>query len=207
MPKKKLHKIQLTKWRNYRTIAVVILFASMATGIMYFVFAESPDYTMSADQIKRINQHRTFEHNTAPVSVEPCLQIAAEAWSYEMAKREKLYHSRGDPNRDTDDVYKGDSGWTDKYCMGGIKMGENVGQSYSGSSSKLFKAFLDSPTHHQIIDDRDYLQVGVGSYRSNRGHVYVTHIFCLGCISKTYDPGTTPMDTQIPVFRSGRVVE
>jgi hypothetical protein len=134
-----------------------MLAAAAAAALLLASSPTSASTSQESDFVSRINSERS-SRGLRTLTVKSDLVAVARDWSERMAAAGAISH---DPNL-ADKV----SGWT--------MLGDNVGKGPTVSS--IQKAFMESPTHRDIILEGDFNQVGVGVYQSG-STLYVTQIF------------------------------
>lgn len=117
---------------------------------------------------RKMNAARS-SRDIGKLSLDPELSKAAKAHTYEMLKKETLYHTPSDL------LTRRVTRWS--------LLGENVG--VGGGVDSLHKAFMDSPAHKENILLNAFKHVGVGVVKED-GRMWVTVIF-----ENLEDPGTT----------------
>lgn len=117
---------------------------------------------------RRINSERTIE-GVGKLSLDPELSKVALKHTWEMVRRDDLYHTPSDSLR------RRVTNWT--------ILGENVG--VGGSVSSLHTAFMNSPDHRDNVLYNTFQHLGIGVVKK-AGRMWVTVIF-----EAVADPGTT----------------
>lgn len=117
---------------------------------------------------RKINSERVLE-GLGKLSLDPELSKAALKHTWEMARKNELYHTPSDTLRARV------TNWT--------ILGENVG--VGGSVSSLHDAFMNSPAHADNVLYQTFKHVGIGVVKK-AGRMWVTVIF-----EAVVDPGTT----------------
>lgn len=117
---------------------------------------------------RKMNAART-NGDLGKLSLDPELSKAARVHTWEMVKKDELYHTP------TDALKRRVTRW--------LVLGENVG--VGGSVRTLHKAFMNSEAHRDNVMHPLYRHVGIGVVKSG-GRMWVTVIF-----EATTDPGTT----------------
>lgn len=133
------------------------LAAAAAAAILLASAPTSASTSQESDFVSRINAERS-SRGLRTLTVKSDLTAVARDWSEQMARAGAISH---DPN-----LASKVSGWT--------MLGDNVGKGPTVSS--IQKAFMESPTHRDIILEGDFNQVGVGVYQSG-STLYVTQVF------------------------------
>ena len=134
-----------------------MLAAAAAAALLLASSPTSASTSQESDFVSRINSERS-SRGLRTLTVKSDLVAVARDWSERMAAEGAISH---DPN-----LASKVSGWT--------MLGDNVGKGPTVSS--IQKAFMESPTHRDIILEGDFNQVGVGVYQSG-STLYVTQIF------------------------------
>ncbi len=134
-----------------------MLAAAAAAALLLASSPTSASTSQESDFVSRINAERS-SRGLRTLTVKSDLVAVARDWSERMAAAGAISH---DPN-----LASKVSGWT--------MLGDNVGKGPTVSS--IQKAFMESPTHRDIILEGDFNQVGVGVYQSG-STLYVTQIF------------------------------
>ena len=134
---------------------LLVLAALSALG-MSSARAQVPD--AEARFVERIAQERQAR-GLPGYTVAVDLQDVARRHAQRMAERGEPYHN---PNL-TSEV----RGWD--------LVGENVGRGWEADS--LHQAFMDSPTHRDIILSSQFTEIGVGVVRTSDGQMWVVEVF------------------------------
>lgn len=150
------------------------LAAAAATALLLASSPSSATTSQESDFVSRINSERSA-YGLRTLTVKSDLTAVARDWSAQMARAGAISH---DPN-----LANKVSGWT--------MLGDNVGKGPTVSS--IHKAFMESPTHRDIILEGDFNQVGVGIVKSGET-LYVTQIFAKRA-SGGSSGGTSPKST------------
>ena len=133
------------------------LAAAAAAALLLASSPSSATTSQESDFVSRINSERSAR-GLRTLTVKSDLTAVARDWSAQMARAGAISH---DP-----DLASKVSGWT--------MLGDNVGKGPTVSS--IHKAFMESPTHRDIILEGGFNQVGVGIVKSGET-LYVTQIF------------------------------
>ena len=133
------------------------LAAAAATALLLASSPSSATTSQESDFVSRINQERSAR-GLRTLAVKSDLTAVAREWSEQMARSGTISH---DP-----DLANKVSGWT--------MLGDNVGK--GPTVSAIHKAFMESPTHRDIILEGGFNQVGVGIVKSGET-LYVTQVF------------------------------
>ncbi|WGY02076.1 CAP domain-containing protein [Nocardioides sp. QY071] len=93
-----------------------------------------------------------------------CVDDLAESRSRRMAVRDEMVHYPG-------------LGKVFGHC-GGRRVGEIIARGKGfGDPAVVVRAWMNSPSHHEVIVRPSYRQAAVGAWRDGRGVVYVSVIF------------------------------
>jgi hypothetical protein len=130
----------------------------------------------AGDFVSRINSARSAAGRPR-LAVRSDLASVAWEHSRRMASKDDLYHN---PN-----LSSSVSNWQ--------AVGENVGR--GGDVPSLHVAFMNSPSHRANILDRDFTEVGVGTYIDGNGILWVTEVFRRPFRSTTTTTTRTPAPT------------
>lgn len=152
-----------------KRFAATLLVATLV--ITAFVITAPAQASTASDEsqfVSLINKERS-SRGIGTLAVKADLVTVARQHSQDMANKGTIWHGDRTP-------YK-ISGWT--------VFGENVGM--GPSVPDLHKAFMDSPSHREIILDREFNQIGVGIVVKD-GTIYVTELFVQRKSSTTSAP-------------------
>jgi len=148
---------QPTRRRATRTR--LACFALLAAVVVMALGACSPEEDRAT---QLLNDSRTSAGLPAlPTNID--LYLKAQAWSQQLARDQRLYHS---------DLASG-NGY--HWC----RLGENVGYGYS--IEQVHNAFMNSPGHRANILDMGFNRIAVGVTRDSGGRYWVVQEFMQEC--------------------------
>ena len=107
-----------------------------------------------------------------PLTITPCAEDFARAWTQQMAKKNRLVHN---PHLS--------AMWSKSSCRNASKLAENIGKSGTDADA-LYVAYMHSPAHRANILDPKLRYVGIGSWQRSDGTVYDTIDFSNGGSAK-----------------------
>jgi hypothetical protein len=135
-----------------------LLAVTVLAGLLVPAAAGATD-GQEADFLSEINAERRSRGLGTVVASSDLIEVA-RAWSARMAAEGRIWH---DPN-----ITERVDGWT--------VLGDNVGR--GSSVSAIHQAFMESPTHEDVILDPRFNEVGVGVVMEG-AMMYVTEVFAL----------------------------
>jgi cysteine-rich secretory family protein len=133
-----------------------VLLAATVLAALLVPAAARATHSQEAEFVSDINAERT-SRGLSPLFIRDDLIEVARAWSARMASEGRIWH---DPN-----ITEKVQGWT--------VLGDNVGR--GPSASAIHRAFMESPTHKDVILDPRFNEVGVGIVMDG-STMYVTEI-------------------------------
>jgi hypothetical protein len=133
-----------------------LLAVSVLAGLLVPAAARATD-GQEAEFLSEINAERRSRGLSTLVASSDLIEVA-RMWSARMAAEGRIWH---DPN-----IAERVDGWT--------VLGDNVGR--GSSVSAVHQAFMDSPTHEDVILDPRFNEVGVGVVMDG-SLMYVTEVF------------------------------
>lgn len=140
--------------------SVISVLAVIAALVVVPATAAGATVSASAEQdfVNRLNGARSAA-GLPPLAVAGDLVTNARTHSHWMGTNNTLAHN---PN-----LSKQITNW--------VQLGENVG--YGGSVSTIHNALMNSPGHRANILHTGYNQVGIGTWVSSSGRIWVTQVF------------------------------
>ena len=211
-PTKKLTKNKVMRWGGDKLFGIplkpaifVLTFACIGLATLILTKAQGYETGSNSTQITLTNDYRA-ERGLSRLKPSGCLTDIANRWALHMAVVEKekgipIHHTSGKVGSTV--VHSGDPGpayYLGQECTSGgawSLYAENVGVTGSDSVS-LFKAFVASTSHRENIVRPQLDLIGVGSYRTFSGRLYMAVLFadCNGCTGAwTASPETKPKPT------------
>lgn len=132
-------------------------------GGQIFLNAKEKETFALHNQIRR-------DRDIRALCVHPILQKAARAHSKDMIERDYFSHNTKGRNENFAERLK-------RYGYDYRKVGENIayGSGSFGEPRSIMDAWMNSPDHRRNILNRDFKQIGIGTYTGNwQGHSDVT---------------------------------
>lgn len=190
-PRLKSRRLPFT---SLRFVNFALIFSIIGVVYLFFALAAQPEGlygSVEADQVNRINNHRA-SHGLAAVKHVECLNKLAERQAEKMANQKTLFHTAdlaGDVSAECHAAFN---------TAGFGPAGEILGK--GGVSSAVFNAYLNSSTHHHIIDTAAYNRIGAGAYyKPATGEYYIVEIFvkCTDCSGEWAKSATVAVDPTV----------
>jgi uncharacterized protein YkwD len=142
-------------------------------SLVAFAFGQDDDKKLKIDaseaKLLELTNAERKKENLPPLKASALLFKVARAHSRNMAKQGKLNH-------DLDDKSPFDRMKDAGYSFG--RAGENI--AFGGanlSMADVLKIWMDSEGHRMNILHKDYLEIGLGIARNDKGEVYFTQVF------------------------------
>lgn len=151
--------------RTRTAFAKIALAATLAVGLTGLAATPaSAGLTYRARMYRATNTSR-INHEVRRVDISDRVSRLARRHSIAMANKGGIFHTT---EYVMERSYLDDVNWS--------LWGENVGVT-TGTVADLQAAFMDSPLHRANILDQRFRRVAVGTYRDDRGLLWVTIVF------------------------------
>jgi uncharacterized protein YkwD len=151
--------------RTRTALARIALAATLAAGLTGLTASPASATVTQRTKMYRATNHSRVNHEVRRVGIHDRVSKLARRHSMAMAAKGGIFHTSASviQNRYLDGL-----DWN--------LWGENVGVT-TGTVAELQAAFMDSPLHRANILDRRFRRVAVGTYRDDRGLLWVTIVF------------------------------
>ena len=154
----------LSVWWRYSCVSVIVLVCLLVTqsATAAGVTERTTPGALLAAKIVTVTNSERSERGMSVVVVHPQLQSAAEAKATEMARRGVFQHTL--PNGMTAWDFMREAGYQHE------RAGENLAVHFVNEHD-VVEAWLNSPSHRDILLDADYEHIGIGIARGRwKGH-------------------------------------